>query len=245
MTNVADVVGANEESFVVGDYGRTRVLVINRPRARNALTRQMRREFPAYIRAADQDESVAVLILTGMGSAFSAGVDLKERAQAPQPPVVPNPAEVLCGSRKPVIAAVNGACTTGALEIALSCSFIIASDEARFADTHARLGLVPRWGQSARLPGAIGVRRARQLMLTGEFIDAATALNWGLVNEVVPSAKLLDRCLQIGEAIAAADSGSRGEQLTISRAVEASALAGGLEAERESCARWDLLRKSS
>lgn len=245
MSNVAEVVAASEEPFVVKDYGRTRVMVINRPHARNALTRQMRREFPAYIRAADQDQSVAVIILTGMGSAFSAGVDLKERAQGPQPPVVPNPAEVLCGSRKPVIAAVNGACTTGALEMALSCSFLIASEQARFADTHARLGLVPRWGQSARLPEAIGVRRARQLMLTGEFIDAATALSWGLVNEVVPQAQLLDRCLQIAESIAAADSGSLAEQLTISRAVEASALAVGLEAERQSCARLDAQRRLS
>lgn len=244
MTDVAEVVGASEDPFVVRDYGRTRIIVINRPRARNALTRLMRREFPGCIRAADQDDSVALVILTGMGSAFSAGVDLKERAQDPQPPVVPNPAEVLQGARKPVIAAVNGACVTGALEMALSCSFIIASDQARFADTHARLGLLPRWGQSARLPDAIGVRRARQLMLSGEFIDAATALHWGLVNEVVPQAQLLDRCLRIGESIADAERGSVEEQLLISRTVETTALAAGMEAERRSGARLDALRSS-
>ena len=152
MTAVAEIVGAREEPLVVSDYGRTRVIVINRPQARNAWTRQMRREFPDYIRAADEEESVAVLIVTGMGSAFSAGVDLKERAGDPQPPVVPNPAEVLYGSRKPVIAAVNGACVTGALEIALSCSFIIASDQARFADTHARLGRYGVWPGWVRFP---------------------------------------------------------------------------------------------
>lgn len=245
MTDVAEIVGASEEPFVVRDYGRARLLVINRPQARNALTRQMRREFPAYIRSAGDDESVAVIILTGMGSAFSAGVDLKERRQGPQPPVVPNPAEVLCDSRKPVIAAVNGACLTGALEMALGCSFIIASEQARFADTHARLGLVPRWGQSARLPDAVGIRRARQLMLTGAFIDAATALAWGLVNEVVPPARLLERCLEIGESIAGADPGSVAEQLAISRAVEASVLAVGVEAERRACARLDSMRSHS
>lgn len=238
MTNVAEIVGTSAEPFVVRDCGSTRIIVINRMRARNALTRQMRRDFPAYIRAADEDESVAAVVITGMGSAFSAGVDLKERREGPpQPPVVPNPAEVLCGSLKPIIAAVNGACVTGALEMALSCSFIIASDQARFADTHSRLGLIPRWGQSARLPDAIGLRRARQLMLTGAFIDAATALEWGLVNEVVPQAQLLDRCLQIGEEIARAHPVSLAEQLAISRAVEANMLEAGLEAERRACAR--------
>jgi len=238
MTQVAEIVGGSEELFVVKDHGRMRIIVINRPLARNALTRQMRRDFPAYIRSADQDESVAAVILTGMGSAFSAGVDLKERAHgAPQPPVVPNPAEVLSASRKPVIAAVNGACVTGALEIALSCSFIVASDQARFADTHATLGLAPRWGQSARLPDAIGLRRARQLMLTGAFIDAPTALAWGLVNEVVPQAQLLERCLQIGESIARAHPDAVAEQLAVSRAVEADILAAGMEAERGSCTR--------
>lgn len=240
MMDIAEVVGESDEPFVVKDYGSTRIIVINRPRARNALTRQMRREFPAYIRSAGQEESVAAVILTGMGSAFSAGVDLKERREGPpQPPVVPNPAEVLGASPKPVIAAVNGACITGALEMALSCCFIIASDQARFADTHSRLGLFPRWGQSARLPDAIGIRRARQLMLTGAFIDAATALEWGLVNEVVPQARLLDRCLQIGEDIARAHPLSLAEQLTVSRAVEADALEVGMEAERQACARLD------
>jgi enoyl-CoA hydratase/carnithine racemase len=240
MTSIGDVVGASSEPFVVKDYGSTRVIAINRPEARNALTRQMRRDFPAYIRSAVHDTSVTAVILTGMGSAFSAGVDLKERHQGPpQPPVVPNPAEVLCSSPKPVIAAVNGACVTGALEMALSCSFIIASDQARFADTHSRLGLVPRWGQSARLPDAVGIRRARQLLLTGAFIDASTALDWGLVNEVVPPARLLDRCLQIGEDIARAHPVSLAEQLEISRMVEAGALQAGMEAERRACARLD------
>jgi enoyl-CoA hydratase len=246
MTVVAEIVGTSDEPFVVKDNGRTRIIVINRPQARNALTRQMRRDFPAYIRSADQDESVAAVILTGMGSAFSAGVDLKERVPgSPQPPVVPNPAEVLCESRKPVIAAVNGACVTGALEIALSCSFIIASDEARFADTHSRVGLPSRWGQSARLPDAVGLRRARQLMFTGAFIDASTALAWGLVNEVVPHGQLLDRCLQIGEAIASAHPGSVAEQLSVSREIEAGVVAVGMEAERRSCARWGPLRRGS
>lgn len=244
MIRIAEVVGTCAEPFVVRDYGCTRILVINRPQARNALTRRMRREFPAYIRAAEEDESVAVIVLTGTGSAFSAGVDLKERRENPTlPPIVPNPADVLNNSRKPVIAAVNGACVTGALEMALSCSFIMASNQASFADTHAMHGIRPRWGQSARLPNAVGLRRARQLQFTGAFIDASTALAWGLVNEVIAHEQLLERCLQVGESIGRAHRGAIAEQLAISRAVETNALAAGINAEHQAHLHADKLGK--
>jgi enoyl-CoA hydratase len=97
---------------------------------------------------------------------------------------------------------------TGALELALSCSFIIASDRARFADTHAKRGLFPAWGLSALLPSAIGVRRARQMSLTGDFIDAQTAYEWGLVNELTTPERLLGRALELSEAIQACEEGS-------------------------------------
>ncbi len=233
MTLSADLVGAIDQALVSVRYRSSQFLIINRPAQRNALTRQMRRDFPSLVAAADQDESVAAIILTGVDPAFSAGVDLKERAASLEPPVTPNPGEVLRATRKPVIAAVNGACVTGALEMALSCSFIVASSEARFADTHARVGLIPRWGQTALLPDAIGARRARQMMLTGEFIDASTALEWGLVNEVVAHGDLLTRCVALAERIAGADAGSLRRQLQASRATQAGALAAGLEAERQ------------
>ncbi len=91
----------------------------------------------------------------------------------------------------PVICAVNGACVTGALELALSCTFIVASERARFADTHARLGVVAAWGLTALLPRAVGVRKAAELSITGNFVDAAEALRIGLVNHVVPHDELL------------------------------------------------------
>jgi enoyl-CoA hydratase len=119
---------------------------------------------------------------------------------------VPNPGEAIRALQKPVIAAVNGPCATGALEMALSCSFVIASEQARFADTHAKVGLFPRWGQCTLLTQAVGLRRARQLMLTGQFIDAPQALQWGIVNEIVAADRLLARCLKLGEAIAASNS---------------------------------------
>ena len=237
---VGELVGGAEDPFVTADRGPVRFIVINRPHARNALTRQMRRDFPSVVAAADSDPAIAVVVLTGMDPAFSAGVDLKDRLSGgPAPLIVPNPAEVLRAVRKPVIAAVNGACTTGALEMALSCSFVIASEQARFADTHAKLGIVPRWGQIALLPRAIGRRRATQFMLTGEFIDARTALTWGLANEVVAPDALLDRCLTIAMAIAGANPECIGLELAAIRRVEAAAAAEGFDFEREALASYD------
>jgi enoyl-CoA hydratase len=103
--------------------------------------------------------------------------------------------------RKPVLCAVNGACVSGALEVALSCSFIVASERARFADTHALLGVVPTWGLTALLPRAVGVRKARQMSITGEFVDASEALRLGLVNHVVPHEQLLSFALGLAARV--------------------------------------------
>ena len=239
MTTVGELVAGSAVPFVAVDRGGARIIVMNRPAARNALTRQMRRDFPAIIDEAERDASVSVLILTGMDPAFCAGVDLKERAAGAAPPITPNPAEVLRRAGKPVIAAVNGACVTGGLEMALSCSFIIASTEARFADTHAKVGLIPRWGQTALLPNAVGARRARQMMLTSAFIDARRALEWGLINEMIPGEHLLDRCIELAGEIARAERGSVAAQLQSLRETEAAALRAGLDAERCALADWD------
>ena len=241
---VAELVAGCKDPIVIADRGPVRIIVINRPLVRNALTRQMRRDFGSYIAALDADATVAVAVLTGMDPAFSAGVDLKERAAGPPaPPVVPNPAEVLRAAHKPIIAAVNGACVTGALEMALSCSFLVASERACFADTHAKLGMLPRWGQTALLPRAIGVRRARQLMLTGEVINARTGLEWGLVNEVVSSEGLLNRCVAIGVAIAGADQECAHLQLQALREIDAIPLEVGLETERRALAQYAAARR--
>jgi enoyl-CoA hydratase/carnithine racemase len=90
-----------------------------------------------------------------------------------------------------VIGAINGATVTGGLELALACDFLVASNRARFADTHARVGVMPGWGLTVRLAEAVGQRRAREMSTTGNFIDADTALAWGLVNHVVPHDELL------------------------------------------------------
>ncbi len=124
--------------------------------------------------------------LTGSDPTFTAGVDLKERLAGgvPLPRVRPNPGEVLRSFSKPVICAVNRPCVTGGLEIALSCTFVVASERAAFKDTHARLGLMPGWGLSALLPRAIGMRLAADMTVTGRVVDAAGP-QVGLVNTVV------------------------------------------------------------
>lgn len=202
MADPARLVSDATDPIVVADIDAIRVVILNRPDARNALTRQMRADFARLLADADDDPAVNALVLTGVGGVFSAGVDLKDRI-AGAPPVEPNPGVALRGLAKPIVAAIDGPCVTGALEMALSCSFAIATPAARFADTHCKVGLFPRWGGGTLLTGAIGTRRARQMMLTGGFVDAATALAWGLVNEIVAADGLLDRAAALATAMAA------------------------------------------
>jgi enoyl-CoA hydratase len=201
MPELADLLDGAEGPIVVADRQRVRFVILNRPPARNALTRAMRAEFAALLGRAEADPEVDALVLTGAGGCFCGGVDLKDRIEG-APPVEPNPGAAIRALSKPIVAAIDGACITGALEMALSCGFALATPEAYFADTHCTIGLFPRWGGGTLLTSAIGARRARQMMLTGERIDAATALAWGLVNELQPQARLLDRAAQLAAAMA-------------------------------------------
>jgi len=201
VADVAALVAGSTAPIVVADDGEVRFVILNRPEARNALTRAMRADFARLLAEADGDERIAALVLTGAAGVFSAGVDLKDRI-AGAPPVEPNPGVALRALDKPIVAAIDGACVTGALEMALSCSFAIATPQARFADTHCKVGLFPRWGGGTLLTGAIGTRRARQMMLTGSFIDADTAFAWGLVNEIVSSDDLFNRAVSLARAMA-------------------------------------------
>jgi enoyl-CoA hydratase len=174
-------------------------ITLNRASARNALTAGMRQGIAAAAEAADADAAVSVVVLTGVDPAFCAGVDLNEINSGQAHDAVP-PRRAADGSvrrprvsagtalravQKPVIAAVNGPCYTGGLELALSCDIIIASDRASFADTHARFGLVPYWGMSALLPLRVGVGRARWMSLTSRVVGAEDALRTGLADEVI------------------------------------------------------------
>ena len=169
-------------------------IVFNRPDKLNTLTIQLRKELSAAVDALQADPGVRVLILTGAGRAFTAGLDLDEWAA---PGVIAAAAyehDAVAALQRfsgPLIGAINGLTITGGVEIALACDVLIASSAARFADTHVRVGLLPGWGGSARMVHRIGLHRAKELALTGRFLGADEALAWGFVNRVVPPEQLL------------------------------------------------------
>ena len=190
---------------------RVATITLNRPEARNALSTEVLRVLPRVVGECDARDDVDVLILTGADPAFSAGIDLKElgsrtdsgdRSMAAPPTDRRGP---LPPTVKPIIGAINGVAVTGGFELALACDFLIASERARFADTHSRVGIQPGWGLTVLLAEAVGVRRARELSATGNFLDAQTALVWGLVNHVVAHDELLPFCRQLAADIVSND----------------------------------------
>ncbi|MEY3745179.1 MAG: hypothetical protein RLZ48_857 [Actinomycetota bacterium] len=186
-------------------------VTLNRPEKRNALNSDVLRLLPQMLTRADKDDAVDVVILTGADPAFSAGLDLKQLGDtgdnlrgtgadgAPNATGVRGPFPTMT---KPLIGAVNGVAITGGFELALNCDFLVASEHAKFGDTHSRVGVMPGWGLTILLPQAIGVRRAKEMSLTGNFMGAEEALAFGLVNHVVPHADLMPFTRQIAKDIA-------------------------------------------
>ena len=172
------------------------VLTLNRPAALNALSRALMAQLAATVHRLEADPAVRVLILTGAGKAFCAGLDLKELGSGQGALGVDNavsgndPVTALQRFTGPVIGAINGAAVTGGFELALACDVLLCSPLARFADTHARIGVAPGWGLSQRLSRAIGIYRAREVSLTGNWVSAEQAAAWGFVNRVVPAEEL-------------------------------------------------------
>lgn len=189
------------------------LVVLNRPEAMNALSKALRAQLHETLQSLDADPDIRVIVLTGAGErAFCAGLDLKELGSDPNGmraanAVDPaeNPARAVLACRKPVIAAVNGVAITGGFELALACDVVIASTSARFADTHARVGITPGWGLSQKLSRLIGPYRAKELSLTGDFLDARTANEWGLVNRVVEPDDLLPAARKLAAEMAQID----------------------------------------
>ena len=199
-----------DDVLLVDVSERVATVTLNRPEARNALNTQLRRAIWQTVGDLDRDDAVDVVVLTGSDPAFCAGLDLKELSsgdhrisdsvfdggerRGPMP-----------RTTKPVIGAVNGVAVTGGFELALNCDFLVASERARFADTHARVGVQPGWGLTVLLPQAVGLRRAKEMSSTGNYIDAATALAWGLVNHVVAHEELLPFCRRLAADIVSND----------------------------------------
>jgi enoyl-CoA hydratase len=220
--------------LVVGREGALAIVTLNRPEALNALSRELRAAATAAFRELAADPEVRVAILTGAGRAFCAGLDLKELGRGEDASHDGGGLALIDALRAfpgPLIAAVNGYAVTGGFELALACDLIVASSEARFADTHARVGIVPGWGLSQRLPRLIGIGRAKELAFTGNYIDAQQALAWGLVNRVVPPAELLPTCKALAADILSCDPRTLRTYKRVIDAGYASTLADGLALE--------------
>ena len=213
-------------------------VTLNRPEALNALSNELQTKLAHLFAELEVDPQVQTIILTGAGRAFSAGLDLKELGGEK----TPMKADGVIGDNRiprarsrikvPVIAAINGFAITGGVELALMCDILIASTNAKFADTHARVGVVPGWGLSQRLPRIIGINRAKELSLSGNYLDAATAYEWGLVNRVGEPDALLPTAKNLARDIMSTDTGTRTEIKRIIDAGWEDTLAQGLQIEK-------------
>lgn len=173
-------------------------VVLDRPRARNAMSRALRAQLVTAIDQLAHDDQASVLVITGAGAAFCAGLDLKELAAADaeeREELFDNPRlDPIAALERfpgPVIGALNGPAVTGGFELALACDVLIAAPQASFADTHARVGVLPGWGLSQKLSRIVGIARAREVSLAGAPLPAQRACEWGLVNRIVPADELL------------------------------------------------------
>jgi enoyl-CoA hydratase/carnithine racemase len=204
-------------------------VTLNRPEALNAITVGMLDELRRAFAGIAADRSVRVVVLTGEGRAFSAGLDLKalqglSLSGGAVGDLLDVPARELIDQIRTmhavVIAAVNGFCFTGALELALTADLVVAADEAVLADTHAKFGLRPSWGMSQRLPNAIGPARAALLSYSGRRFTGREACEWGLAALAVPRADLDETVAQLADEIAANSSGSLAAYKDLFRAYE-------------------------
>jgi len=198
-----------ELTNLIFDKAPIAMVTVNRPKVLNALNVRVVEELARVLRDVRHDPAVRALIITGAGDrAFVAGADI---AAMTEMSVVEGLEFSRLGHRVlqsmeelpvPIIAAVNGFALGGGLELAMACDLAIASDKARFGQPEINLALIPGFGGTQRLPRRIGHPRARHLILTGDMIDAKTALEWGLINQVVPPEQLLDTVRKLAEKIA-------------------------------------------
>ena len=180
------------------------IITLNRPERKNAINQALLIKLYGYLEEVEKTDDIQAAVLTGNGTTFCSGLDLSivttENLMDPRGDGT-DLLDVLGACSKPLIGAINGHAITGGFELALNCDFLIASENASFRDTHAKIGIHPGWGMTQLLQDAVGRRQAMQISLSCQFINADQALNWGLVNEVVPADSLMDRAKQIAKDI--------------------------------------------
>lgn len=215
-------------------------VTLRRPQALNAITALMLDELGDAFARLGSDEGVVTVVLTGEGRAFSAGVDLKALgtrtlADGTVGDVLDLPArgliERITQLRAVVVAKVNGACFTGALELALACDVVLVAEEAKLGDTHAKFGLRPTWGMSQRLPWLVGPARARWLSYTARTFTGTEAAAWGLAAQAFPRDQLDAAVEDLVRTVTANSTGSLRAYKDLYRAAERGALPGGLAYE--------------
>ena len=240
------------EQLPLGDGGNATaaVLWMNRPEVLNAISWDLILELERALIAAEDDQRVAAVFITGRGAAFSAGGDLKGYLELQQsavdfPQFVDDFHRTLSAIKymsKPVVALVNGVTVAGGLEVMLSCDFVWAAASARVGDAHLNYGQIGGGGALALLPRIVGPARARELVFSGDLLPAEAALEWGLVNRVLPDDELLPRALDFARAVAAKSPAgvARAKWVLNVGWDEGTGLAGALRVEREATKLWCL-----
>jgi enoyl-CoA hydratase len=215
------------------------LVTLNRPESRNAMSSALKQALWDTMLEVEADDSIAAVILTGADPAFCAGLDLKELSGggAAEAQLL-DPTPPWRQLTKPVIGAINGVAITGGFELALNCDFLVASERARFADTHTRVGVLPGWGLSVLLPQRVGFAMARRLSFTGNFLDAQQALQAGLVTEIVSHHDLLPRCQELAAAVVSNNQPAVKALLASYRKIEAAAAGDGGAIEAETHRDW-------
>ena len=195
------------ENVIIEKDGVIAVITLNRPQQLNALSYDLIKDLSLAMQELDRDDQIRVIIVTGGEKVFAAGADIKEMAER-------GPFDERLHERlafrdfinkisKPVIAAVSGFALGGGCELAMSCDIIVAAENARFGQPEVNIGIIPGSGGTQRLTHLVGKHRAMEMVLTGDFISAADAERFGLVNRVVPPELLMDEAKAIANKIAA------------------------------------------
>jgi enoyl-CoA hydratase len=196
------------ETIIYSKQDRIGTIQLNRPRSLNALNAQLLGELKAVVADIEQDPEVGVVIITGHQKFFAAGADIKEISGLDSPvkahafvTVAQSTFNSIESLSKPVIAAVSGLALGGGCELALACDIRLAADNARFGQPEIKIGVIPGGGGTQRLPRIIGLGRAKELLFTGEPINAAEAYRVGLVNRVLPVDELMEAAVQLAQTL--------------------------------------------